>query len=452
MRFANNGLVAAMEEVDNSPVIDETEAAELAVSVADESSEVQAEGEEIGVTVSQVEDAVQAGEELEDIAEVAAETVEEGEGMDEAVAEMASIAIESIRNRLGIRAQTRLVPATESFGNTNTRVVSTKLVVEKIGETLKRIWAAIKAAALRLRDKLVQFLAKLFNANTMLVKHIEGLKERVRKLPAGQTPKEDVIKAGSVAAAITVGGKADAKTYGEIVAASRKLLGVSNGVMTEAQKMAVGAQQYASRLTEAEAENELIKSMEGTTGRIQSLMGALPKGQFSGDEVKGFDKKDAKVEVFGPFVGRSAIVLEVAEKDGVELFSVSVKGGVAKAAEGVAALKPAEMAEVLGQALDLAKEVDKAKKVQDTVKASAEAMSKAAEGVIKNVDRALGKESAENAEAKKAMAVLKQMVSSSMRATEGLTARVPSLAFSAAKAGADYVSASLRNMGEPKKA
>ena len=66
--------------------------------------------------------------------------------MDEAAAEMASIAIESIRNRLGIRAQTRLVPATESFGNTNTRVVSTKLVVEEIGETLKRIWAAIKAA------------------------------------------------------------------------------------------------------------------------------------------------------------------------------------------------------------------------------------------------------------------------------------------------------------------
>ena len=51
MRFANNGLVAAMEEVDNSPAVDETEAAELAVSVADESSEVQSEGEEIGVTV-----------------------------------------------------------------------------------------------------------------------------------------------------------------------------------------------------------------------------------------------------------------------------------------------------------------------------------------------------------------------------------------------------------------
>ena len=452
MRYANNGLVAAMEEVDNTPAVDESEAAELAVSVADESSEVQAEGDEIGVTVSQVEDAVQAGEELEDIAEVAAETVEEGEGMDEAAAEMASIAIESIRNRLGIRAQTRLVPATESFGNTNTRVVSTKLVVEEIGETLKRIWAAIKAAALRLRDKMVQFLAKLFSANAMLVKHIEGLKERVRKLPSNLTPKEDVIKSGSVAAAITVGGKADAKTYGEIVVASRKLLGVTNGVMTEAQKMAVGAQSVASGLAQGAAYEQIVASLEKTTERVQSLMGVLPKGQFSGDEVKGFDKKDAKVEVFGPFVGRSAIVLEVAEKDGVELFSVSVKGGVSKAAEGVAALKPAEMTEVLGQALDLAKEVDKAKKIQDTVKASAEAMAKAAEGVVKSVDRALGKEDEENTEIKKAMAVLKQMVSSSMRATEGLTARVPSLAFSAAKAGADYVSASLRNMGEPKKA
>ena len=452
MRFANNGLVAAMEEVDNSPAIDKTEAAELAVSVADESSEVQAEGEEIGVTVSQVEDAVQAGEELEDIAEVAAETVEEGEGMDEAAAEMASIAIESIRNRLGIRAQTRLVPATESFGNTNTRVVSTKLVVEEIGETLKRIWAAIKAAALRLRDKLVQFLSKLFSANAMLIKHIEGLKERVRKLPSNLTTKEDVIKAGSVAAAITVDGKADAKTYGEIVAASRKLLSVTSGVVIEAQRMAVGAQTLVSGLAQGDAYNKIATSLENSTRRVQSEMGSLPKGQFSSDEVKGFDKKDVKVEVFGPFVGRSAVVLEVTTKDDLEVFSVSVKGGVGKAAENVAALKPAEMSEVLAQALDLAKDMDKLKKIQESVKASTESMAKAAESVIKNVDRALGKEDEENAEAKKAMAVLKQMVSSSMRAMEGLTARVPSLAFSTSKAGADYVSASLRNMGEAKKA
>lgn len=452
MRFANNGLVAAMEEVDNSPSIDENEAAEVAATVADESSEVQTEGDEIGVTVAQVEDAVQAGEELEDIAEVASETVEEGEGLDESAAEMASIAIESIRNRLGIRAQTRLVPATESFGNTNTRVVSTKLVVEEIGETLKRIWAAIKAAALRLRDKLVQFLAKLFNANAMLVKHIEGLKERVRKLPAGLVPKEDVIKSGSVTSAITVDGKADAKTFGEIVAASRKLLGVSAIVSTEAQKIASGAQSLASGLAQGGTYEKIAKSLEGAAGRVQAQMNALPSGKFSAEEVKGFEKKDAKVEVFGPFAGRSAIVLEVSEKDGLESFSVSVKGGVGKAAEGAAALKQSEMTDVLNQALDLAKEIEKAKKTQDTVKASAEAMAKAAEGVISNVDRALGKESEENAEVKKGLAALKAMVSASMRATEGLTARVPSLAFSAAKAGADYVSASLRNMGEAKKA
>lgn len=452
MRFANTGLVAAMEEVDNSPSIDENEAAEVAATVADESSEVQAEGDEIGVTVAQVEDAVQAGEELEDIAEVASETVEEGEGLDESAAEMASIAIESIRNRLGIRAQTRLVPATESFGNTNTRVVSTKLVVEEIGETLKRIWAAIKAAALRLRDKLVQFLAKLFNANAMLVKHIEGLKERVRKLPAGLVPKEDVIKSGSVTSAITVDGKADAKTFGEIVAASRKLLAVSAVVSTEAQKTATGAQSLASGLAQGETYEKIAKSLEGTVARVQSQMNALPSGKFSAEEVKGFEKKDAKVEVFGPFAGRSAIVLEVSEEDGLESFSVSVKGGVGKAAEGAAALKQSEMTDVLNQALDLAKEIEKAKKTQDTVKASAEAMAKAAEAVVANIDRALGKESEENAEVKKGLAALKAMVSASMRATEGLTARVPTLAFSAAKAGADYVSASLRNMGEAKKA
>lgn len=325
--------------------------------------------------------------------------------------------------------------------------------MEEIGETLKRIWAAIKAAALRLRDKLVQFLSKLFSANAMLVKHIEGLKERVRKLPAGLVPKEDVIKVGIVAAAITVDGKADAKTFGEIVAASRKLLNFTSGVVNEAQGMAVAAQSIAGGLIGDSKNAEKIgKAMDGSTGRVQTLANSLPKGKFSSEEVKGFEKKDANVEVFGPFAGRSAVVLELSKKDDLELFSISVKGGVGKAAEGAAALKQGEMAEVLNLSLDLAKDLEKAKKAQDSIKASAAAMAKAAESIMGNLDRALGKETEENAEVKKDLAKLKLLVSASMRATEGLTARVPSLAFSAAKAGADYVSASLRNLGEAKKA
>ena len=139
------GLIAAMEEIENEVPVNQEEAAETAVAVADESAEIQQDGDEIGTTVAQVEDAVQAGEELESIGEVAVDSVEGGEGLTEEAAEVASIAIESIRNRLGFRTETCLVPATESFGNTNTRVMSTRLVIEGIGDTLKKIWAAIKA-------------------------------------------------------------------------------------------------------------------------------------------------------------------------------------------------------------------------------------------------------------------------------------------------------------------
>ncbi len=122
------------------------------------------------------------------------DAVEDGEGLTEEAAEVASIAIESIRNRLGFRAQSRLVPATESFGNTNTRVMSTRLVIEGIGDTIKKIWAAIKAAALRVWEMIKSFFAKLFNSATMLAKHIQALKDRARGMSGDLSPKDKKIK------------------------------------------------------------------------------------------------------------------------------------------------------------------------------------------------------------------------------------------------------------------
>ena len=89
MSFSLNGGLLAMEEIDNGGEnMGEVEAAEVAATVADESAEIQESNTDVGIEVAKVEDAVQAGEELEALGDLAADSLENGEGQSEDSAEV----------------------------------------------------------------------------------------------------------------------------------------------------------------------------------------------------------------------------------------------------------------------------------------------------------------------------------------------------------------------------
>lgn len=452
------GLIASMEEIDNTPITDEVEAAEVATTVADDSAAVQAESDEIGTSVTEIEDAVQAGDELQDIGEVAADAVESGDGLDEPAAELASIAIESIRNRLGIRATTRLVPACESFGNANTRLVSTRMIVEGVSDTIKRVWVAIKAAVARVWDKIKSFFNSLFQSTAGLTKHISSLRERARALPGSAKPMEKKLKNSALAKAFTSKGKADSSTVDVIV---------KNTLVMADVAAAIGAGQVevsnaASALASGEINKDTVKAFLAKQKKAADGINAITKNKFVvADSALAPDAamKSAKAKktdksltfLYGPFVGNTALSVVTTESEflGEKCLRVSMSfvGAKGKNAEEIEALDVNGVQKVLADAAKLANGLADFKKVQGEYDAITKAVNKVADTVMNSATKILDK-TGSNAETSQGLSELKNEVSATVASMGSFGNRAPTLVYSLAKSLADYASASLRNLRE----
>lgn len=451
MRY--QGLIASMEEIDNEPITDDVEAAEVAATVADESAEIQAEGDDIGVSVSEVEDAVQGGEELEAVGEVAADAVESGEGLSEDAAEVASIAIESIRSRLGFNIETRLVPATESFGNTNSRLMSTRLVVEGVTDTIKKIWNAIKAAVARVWDKIKSFMAKLFNSASMLGKHVNSLRDRARNLPANAKLKEKKIKT-SIAGQINDGKQANLASLKKISANTHALVGAADG-MSEAQKaVSAEAQTLASGEINQASVKKFLAVQSSASSKILAALGKIDvsnelAGLASTKGPKAAKGSKSVVKAFGPFVGNTLLVVTETQSEmlgqAVSRVSLSFQAPKGKAAESVEALNPGEIQEVLGVANKLVLVLQDFKKVQGNYDTITKATTKLADTVMSNAQKILDKTGSDS-ETRQGLQELKTEVNAGIASMNAFGSRAPALVFSLVKAMADYASISMRNL------
>ena len=450
-----SGIMFAMEEIENEVPVDQQEAADTAVAVADETAEIQQENTEIGTTVAQVEDAVQAGDELESIGEVASEAVESGEGLSEESAEMASIAIESIRHRLGFRDATRLVPATESFGNVNTRLMSTKLVVETIGETIKKIWLAIKATFARLWEKVKGFIAKLFNSTAMMQKHVDGLLAKAKALPAEYAPVKDKISSG--AKAFSVEGKANFGTVEQIIKNAELLVIVSSEISGKQKEISAVAQKLAdSEFTEANVSSFLasvgggaedIKKASGVLKTIDNRLVSLVTAAHDGG-------KDVQNFAYGPFVNSKALNISISKVEilgkSVSRSSISFVNTKTEPSKEMEALKKDQIVSVLNTASELCKRLTAFKKVQSDYDAISKASAKLADTVIKSAESGVKKNEGKP-ETSAALKALRDEVSSSMKGMQAFGSFGPSVMFNTIKAAADLASASMANL-KPKAA
>lgn len=211
MSIRSKGLVLAMEDEmeieDQSP----EELTDAVSEVVDSVEETESAADEIDELDESIDDAQTDSDTLEKIQDVMEESVESGEGLDETSAEIAEIAIEAICARLGIKKRT--MPALESFGSANSRVVATKIAIEGIGSRLSELWKAIVAGLKTMRDWIKAFFAKILNA-------LEGTKDAIAKLdsavnafdPAKVKAEKETIDNKSLAKALALDKKADAST------------------------------------------------------------------------------------------------------------------------------------------------------------------------------------------------------------------------------------------------
>ena len=468
MSFSLNGGLLAMEEIDNSGEnMGEVEAAEVAATVADESAEIQESNTDVGIEVAKVEDAVQAGEELEALGDLAADSLEGGEGLSEESAEAVSIAVESILNRLGATRETRTVPVAESFGNASSRRVSTKLVVEGIGDWLKKIWASIKAAAARLWDKIRNFLAGLFNSAKSLSKLLVSLKERARKVPSDFEPKEKKIKAAGVAKSISWKSKAGLETFEMTIKAATSLAGAAGAVTGEIKKINEAASSLAnSEITEANVKAFVDKKSVAVTAIETAFVNGIGNGLGAVDQETAMVKK-AKGEVtnkktgdavwkgsFGPFPGNSVLTCVASTNTvlGVKEASVSLafEAAPGKVAEEVDALTINEIQGVIEASLKLSNSVADFQSTQKNAEIITKAQQSTADTILKQAEKILAK-TGSSAETRQGLSELKSSVADSMSMLNTFANNAPTMVFRACRAGADYASVCLRNLGPKSK-
>lgn len=423
------GFVLAMEE-------DNSEAVDAPVEMVPE-TEVQADAAaaDVADSTDQIEELVVASEEaaddagtLEEISDVMAESVEKGEGLDETSAQITEVAVESIRNRLGIHTSTKPIPTLESFGSKSSRVTATRLALEGVKETIQRIWAAIISALKKAWEMVKSFFVGLVKNRGLLVKHLESVKARVEKMDDSLTQKEKTLKIGA-AAAFTVGEKASAATAAEVLGDSLKLTGSAVMVAT------VAARQARELLDKSEGAEGKSKKRVAFGDSVQSELAGLGEVKFVGkDAVEG-------AKYFGRLAGGMTVgVLNTAEK-----FGVQVTLNTKKLAEEIEALDKRQMGEIVGKAIEVAKALEQTQKMEKDLKAVTDACNSASEAVIKGAGNAESDEAARKSMAEQA---------NNVRQLNALVAKfgssLPALAFKAAKAGGDYVNASLNNYGAKK--
>ena len=151
--------------------------------------EVVAEGAEVAQAAaegSMVNDAADEATEdlgdLEKIQDVVEDTVaDNGPGMDPTTAKMADIAVEAIRERLGLRSQAGRV-SMESYGDKNRRAAATRIALEGIGDSIKKGFGKVMEVIKALIKRVVEFFKKIFSFNRNMLKVIEKLRANAEKI------------------------------------------------------------------------------------------------------------------------------------------------------------------------------------------------------------------------------------------------------------------------------
>jgi molybdopterin converting factor small subunit len=169
---------------------------------------VEAEQEHPDEEIVAVDNAIEAGDDLEHVEEFVEKQEEQG-GMDEDTAEAVKIAVEAIARRVGYNPKNIYqLYATESFASSSSRKVNTQLAMEGIKDFLKNLWEKIKAFAMKIWDKIKEFWDKHFSTVGRLVKKLEALGEKIAESSGNRkdTGGKDIKAPSDIARAFKTSG------------------------------------------------------------------------------------------------------------------------------------------------------------------------------------------------------------------------------------------------------
>lgn len=337
---------------ENADGVDESQVDALQAEVAQGETQATEDLGQIDQVAAVIEDAVEGIGELEAQADIAQTAIDEGEGISEPHAQAAQVTVESVCRRLGVTpSEVGIRLNTESFGAGNSKLAQTKLFVESVTETVKKVWKQVVDFLKNLWNRIKEFFAKFFDNSEKAEKAAKAAKDRVAKVE-GEAEKK-TIKGGRVAEAFRIDGNVSPNTVKVILENHTKMLnGLGN--LTDATVKALSAlDKGVGTGFEGKLEDSLKLQLKEL---VQSGMKSLGDVSAIGADKDGF------VVMLGSMVGGADVSIEVTCSNTFATKMEMKSNDTKKAPEEIPVLTVAEMGAVLDVAIAAAQKTTEYKK------------------------------------------------------------------------------------------
>lgn len=435
-RFGVGLLAASMEEEE---VLQEAEVVEMDDSDNVEASLIESADAagEVAATQDAIEEGAEAADTLDEVADTLEETEQEG-GADPVTAKVAEVAIEAIYARLNIPRKSTV--SVEDFADATGRIRATRISVEEVRETVRKIWEGIKALFKRVVEWVQTALTKLFDS----AEKVKARAEKIKKAAEGATgkPKDEKIK-GSFLGVLRSDNYSDKAGFLKMVDGGK----IVSGGLAEVLKVAgaVAATDPAKLIADKGAFDAF------DTGKVlASTIGAnVPAGSwFKAVADRVYKARGLEVRYFGPDVATGnlgfGLVIPASEATGAEGMAALSKVKVISAPYDQTKAKDAEVTPLTA---------DEAGKVADAVIAGANSMvavRKAAEDTAKQfndlVKISIGNVAEEDKEAAERARSVARLQSGASSILSGITGVAVRNAVTVLNASLTYAELSLRNL------
>lgn len=357
--------------------------------------------------VSNTEEAVEELEEvhagLESIARELQTSVQDG-GLNGQAAQYLQLATEAYTVRLGM--EQRMIPSLESFGGTTDKLAATKISLEAVKDTIRKVWDAILRTIRRIRAMIKNFFLRVFNAAGKIKQRAEALKAQASKVSGNA--KEGEIDVGGAASALAVGGNFPSNLAGEM----NVCVSLADDIFTSFHdKMVNACNAFATGLSGAGTEAEKL------AGLIDGFSPELPSDMKAAES----SEEGVLARESSELPGGKALYIAVRAKNGAKAkpFEVNIveKSKAGNVKSTISTLTGADVVKVCDAVIKIAGSIEAYKSKWQTAEGAVNNLTRAGDAFTKKVEGGAGGENA--AQTARVINVLTQSVDAAQSKLSG---------------------------------
>jgi hypothetical protein len=425
---------------DNEPEVVEEPSEEVPAEVEAGAADVEAGSTEVEDGLGEIETAGEDTAAIGEIADVVERSVtpdengEGGEGLSPEAAEIAEIAVERLRERIGLKKSTTGKLSLEAFGSASNRVTASNMALEGFKEYVSKAWEAIKKAWNFVIGKIIELWKRIFDANTKVAaaaKSLGAAADKAKGKSASEVAFDNANIAGAFAGSSSEAKAADVesvlKTHGEQI---DKALAFAVEVESTLKGFEGVLDKVKAQKKDDQAQIIDNKGIQEELTKLVEKLAANGKSAFkSGTAVGLIDNGSFEVD-FTAGEGTTAGYIKA-----------SFKSNPSKATK-VKTLTPEEAASVAKAVEELSKKVGQLQAKKSLLSGAQKAIDSLISKAVSEAGSLEGNEGGAK-ELKATMEAAKQYTSQIGQVYGQVATVLPKLSIRAEKLALDYVSASL---------